>query len=109
MNSKLRKRIGRTGSRSTSWSTEQLIAIVEEMGKRTQGSRRPLVLVINGWAIDATDYAKHHPGGVAILREYAVSAKGVKDATAAFEGGLNDHGWYAREKLRELRMGQVLF
>ena len=75
------------------------------------------MVLIDGYAVDATEYAMHHPGGTAVLREFAVEVPegekagkraGIKDATEAFGGGLNDHGWSAREKMRSLRIAKIV-
>lgn len=93
----------------------ELVQNVVDMDERKESKRRPLVLLLEGYAVDATAYASEHPGGMAYLREYAVPlsngasgiGKELKDSTAAFEGGLNDHGWSAREKMRSLRIAKV--
>ena len=86
----------------------ELVQNVVDMDERKESKRRPFVLLLEGYAVDATAYASEHPGGMAYLREYAVPlsngasgiGKELKDSTAAFEGGLNDHGWSAREKMQ---------
>lgn len=46
------------------------------------------------------------PGGAALLRQYTISVeekgKEIKDATWAFDGGLNNHSRAARRRLVEL-------
>jgi stearoyl-CoA desaturase (delta-9 desaturase) len=48
------------------------------------------------------------PGGMGLLREYAVPVKGDggsdkwKEATWAFNGGVNKHSQVARRKLKQL-------
>lgn len=59
--------------------------------------------------MDATNYASEHPGGVSILRKFAVKCdqKGLEDATEAFFGGVNVHGWTAREKMKGMRLARL--
>ncbi|KAI5475934.1 hypothetical protein MNV49_000709 [Pseudohyphozyma bogoriensis] len=103
--------------RLPTWSKETLVANVTDMRNRSLGStsaKLPLVVLISGYAVDCTNYAMDHPGGVAVLREFAVRGseaeeeREVRDATEAFGGGLNDHGWSARERMRELRIARVV-
>ena len=47
------------------------------------------------------------PGGMELLRDYAVTVKGDnkwKEASWAFNGGVNKHSLVARRKLRQLRV-----
>lgn len=94
-----------SGTKLPTWSHQQLISAVEA------SNTRPLVIVLHGYAVDCTTYARHHPGGVALLRRFAVEPKtGVvpEGATDAFEGGLNDHGWAARERMRAMRVARIV-
>jgi len=76
---------------------------------RRAGVKAPVVLLLHRFAVDVTDYADDHPGGVSLLRKYAVGGKGggVVDCSEAFER-LNNHGWSARERMKGLRIAQVL-
>ena len=92
------------------WTRAQLVTKVSAM--RSSSGSSPLILLLEGWAVDATSYAPEHPGGVAVMRKFAVPAGGkaedVRDSTEAFDGGLNDHGWSAREKMRGLRVARIV-
>ncbi|KAK4704034.1 stearoyl-CoA desaturase (Delta-9 desaturase), partial [Phenoliferia sp. Uapishka_3] len=96
-----------------SWTRQELALHVAEQGASTMG-RKPIVLILEGYAVDATHYASNHPGGMAPLMDYAVKpAVGDKpekmlDSTAAFSGGLNVHGWSAKEKMRSMRIARVI-
>lgn len=76
--------------------------------------RRPVLVLLDGYALDVTNYVQHHPGGVAYLREYAIplhamaAMDGLKDATEAFNGGMNNHGTAARTKMKSLRIARIL-
>lgn len=91
------------------WTEGELLERVERLRltSRQAGVGAPLVLLLEGYAVDATDYVGDHPGGVALLRKWAVGGKqGVADSTGAFEG-LNNHGWSARERVKGLRIAEV--
>lgn len=128
LNSRLARR-GRRASRGSAstkvsdslpvWTKKQLLAAVEAMSTDTSsvstGRRKtpaPVVLLLHGYAVDCTDYARSHPGGVAYLKRYAVTigkdGEVPQGATEAFDGGLNDHGWSAREKMKSLRVARIV-
>lgn len=94
------------------WTTAELAGHVEQHGKAAVG-RKPVVLFLEGYAVDVTAYLSSHPGGVAVMMEHAVKpsdgskAGVVVDSTAAFAGGLNDHGWSAKEKMRSMRIARI--
>ena len=86
-------------------------------GTTKESRRRPIVLLIDGYALDCTSYASEHPGGMAYMMDYSVSAKStkeegekciVRDASEVFNGGLNDHGWSAKEKMNSFRIAKIL-
>ena len=77
------------------WKLADVPKHVDQLIKTRMASgslKRPVVILLEGYAVDVSSYAAEHPGGVAILRNYAViegqSAKGLRDATAAFNGGM---------------------
>jgi stearoyl-CoA desaturase (delta-9 desaturase) len=76
--------------------------------------RRPVLVLLDGYALDVTNYVQHHPGGVAYLREYAIPLRataatdGLKDASNAFNGGMNNHGTAARTKMKSLRIAKII-
>jgi len=84
------------------WTEKELRSHIERNGA--------CILVIDGYAVDVTRYMKMHPGGMELLREYAVPVKGDggnnkwKEASWAFNGGVNKHSLVARRKLRQLRV-----
>ncbi|KAJ3545681.1 hypothetical protein NM688_g5600 [Phlebia brevispora] len=80
------------------------------------------LIVIDGYVVDATAYLKDHPGGGAIIRKYALrktqdNAKEQnrsdanpelwKQATWAFQGGINTHSRTAKRRLREFIIAKV--
>lgn len=88
------------------WSRAEVLSKVSAMA--TPSSSAPLVLLLEGWAVDVSSYVEEHPGGVEVLREWAVGGpKGVVDADEGFEG-LNDHGWSAREVMRGMRVARIV-
>ena len=108
----------RTGTTSIpTWTKTELLQRVQDAP-----GPRPLLLVLEGHVVDATHYVREHPGGAQLLRQYAVSAPaapnsaaslskepyGVPDATDAFLGGLNRHGWSAKQKARSLRIAKLV-
>jgi len=82
------------------WTEKELESYIERNGA--------CVLLIDGYIVDVTGYMKTHPGGTGLLREYAVPVKGDggndkwKEASWAFNGGVNKHSQVARRKLRQL-------
>ncbi|QRV80236.1 Fatty acid desaturase [Ceratobasidium sp. AG-Ba] len=81
-------------------------------------NERRLIVLIDSWVVDITNYIKEHPGGSAILRNHLYSAKSqatentdkalLKDATWAFNGGMNNHTRTARARMRSLRIARLI-
>lgn len=99
------------------WTTSILLSNLAQMdlqadkGTDASSRRRPLLLKLDGYAVDITHYAAEHPGGLAYMREYSINpreGKNVKDATHAFGGGMNDHGWNAVSKMESLRIARIV-
>ncbi|KAM0788281.1 hypothetical protein ACM66B_001427 [Microbotryomycetes sp. NB124-2] len=102
------------------WSTAVLLKNVTEATDKDRSSRGSglLVLLIDGYVVDVSRYAREHPGGYALLRQYAVTSKSVNSdesneplwtrASEAFHGGLNIHGWSAQEKMKEMRVARIV-
>ncbi|QRV78089.1 stearoyl-CoA desaturase (delta-9 desaturase) [Ceratobasidium sp. AG-Ba] len=77
-----------------------------------------LVVLIDSWVVDVTDYIKEHPGGSVILRNHLYSPKpcsanstkkdSLEDATWAFNGGMNNHTRTARARMRSLRVARFI-
>ena len=101
---------------------------LEEYVKNKPG--RCLVL-IRGFVVDATNYLSEHvstqvlgtklhpknfalqPGGVATVRRYSLrtgnmNERSARDATWAFNGGLNNHSRAATRRMRELRIAKYI-
>lgn len=85
------------------------------------------VVLIRGFVVDVTSYLGEHvgfhsslhlhdlrayiqPGGAALLRRYSVRNNSdtteARDATWAFDGGLNNHSRAAKRRMRELRVAK---
>ncbi|KDQ63229.1 hypothetical protein JAAARDRAFT_53456 [Jaapia argillacea MUCL 33604] len=77
-----------------------------------QDHKAKCLLLINGFVIDGTGYLKEHPGGSALLRKYSIrmpqgNGETVwRDATWAYDGGLNNHSRAAKRRMRELRVAR---
>lgn len=92
------------------WERAEVYAQVQRLtdDKLSTGSlTRPLVLVIDNYAVDASTYAKSHPGGIALLRHHAVTSPQWTDSSEAFNGGLNNHGTAAKQKMAGLRIARI--
>ncbi|KAI9060513.1 hypothetical protein FKP32DRAFT_1655804 [Trametes sanguinea] len=93
------------------WTMEQLTGYA--------GAEDRCVLLLEGYAVDATEYLTEHPGGSTFLRRYAIKGKtqerdgrpmvdgAVYDADWAFGGGINKHSMAARRRVRQLRVARV--
>ncbi|KAJ8496691.1 hypothetical protein ONZ51_g948 [Trametes cubensis] len=115
------------GSDSTTGSEEECedwqgqVWTVEQLAEYACGKGR-CVLLLDGYAVDATEYLAEHPGGASLLRRYAVMSEtlklpgnspppnrsGARNADWAFYGGINKHTMAARRQMRRLRVAQVL-
>ncbi|EPQ60464.1 hypothetical protein GLOTRDRAFT_135138 [Gloeophyllum trabeum ATCC 11539] len=89
------------------WTKEKAEEYVAENPQRC-------VLLIEGFLVDATAYLKEHPGGARLLREYSLR-RGTeperlswRDASWAFDGGLNNHSRAAKKRLREFRVARLV-
>ncbi|KDN36520.1 hypothetical protein RSAG8_10767, partial [Rhizoctonia solani AG-8 WAC10335] len=82
-------------------------------------NERRIIILIDGWIVDATRYMSQHPGGPALLGEYSFKPRfGVdpadiknslpKDANWAFNGGMNNHTRTARARMRSLRIARYV-
>ncbi|KAF8481648.1 hypothetical protein DFH94DRAFT_403321 [Russula ochroleuca] len=87
------------------WTEAELKAHVERNGA--------CVVLIDGYAVDVTGYMKAHPGGVKLLRDYAVPIEAGgkcdkwKEADWAFNGGVNGHSQVARQRMKRIRVARV--
>lgn len=94
-----------------SWQRASLHRDVEcltELRMAAGSLSRPLVIVIDDYALDVSAYSKHHPGGLALLRRFAIHGEGWHDATEAFHGGFNNHGTAAKQKMESLRIARIV-
>ncbi|KAF8492783.1 hypothetical protein F5888DRAFT_1618645 [Russula emetica] len=87
------------------WTEAELKAYAERNGA--------CVLWIDGYAVDVTGYVEAHPGGMGLLRSYAVPVNASeecnkwKEADWAFNGGVNRHSQVARRRMERLRVARV--
>ncbi|KAL1951369.1 hypothetical protein VTO73DRAFT_518 [Trametes versicolor] len=96
------------------WTVAELAAHAQEQGR--------CILLLDGYAVDASEYLAEHPGGALLLRRYAIGArtskdgadadatstgKAVRDANWAFHGGINKHSQAAQRRMRQLRVARV--
>ncbi|KAI0756344.1 hypothetical protein C8Q80DRAFT_24607 [Daedaleopsis nitida] len=92
------------------WTKEQLARYVAAAEGRC-------VLLLRGYAVDVTEYMTEHPGGDALLQQYAVAQTGrepgespespLRNANWAFHGGINKHSSAAKRLMRKLRIAKV--
>jgi len=82
----------------------------KQLGDHVRANPRRCVVLVGGFVIDATGYLGEHPGGAHVLRKYSVKPDDIyispRDATWAFEGGLNNHSRSARRRMREFRLAR---
>ncbi|KAF8167389.1 hypothetical protein B0H34DRAFT_681705 [Crassisporium funariophilum] len=87
------------------WNVNQVKSYVQEKTGRC-------VVLIDGFAVDATTYLAEHPGGGNILRKYSVRLQNEieswHEADWAFSGGLNNHSRAAKRRMRELRVAKLV-
>ncbi|KAK0208735.1 hypothetical protein DFS33DRAFT_1253568 [Desarmillaria ectypa] len=87
---------------------------IKDVQSYIQGGLGRCVLLIDDFVVDVTNYMGEHPGGAAILRKYSFrdqesisDSEKWKDATWAFEGGLNKHSRTARRLMLESRIARL--
>lgn len=112
---------------SEHWNIEDARLYVREQPTRC-------VVLLNGWVVDVTSYLREHvshqlgpflmavylmilalqPGGAVILRKYALTSEDneskdlkLRDASWAFDGGLNNHSRAAVRQMKELRVAKI--
>ncbi|KAI0368864.1 hypothetical protein BV20DRAFT_1044725 [Pilatotrama ljubarskyi] len=108
-----------SGSEEDSEEWDGAIWTASELAEHASAEGR-CVLLLDGYAVDATEYLTEHPGGALLLRRYAIEGKvrkpdaqttgsrPARDADWAFHGGINKHSQAARRRMRELRVARVL-
>ncbi|KIJ13749.1 hypothetical protein PAXINDRAFT_176886 [Paxillus involutus ATCC 200175] len=85
---------------------------IEEIEEYAASKPEKCIIVIDGFVVDVTAYLKEHPGGAKILRNYSirrhVDGESWRDASWAFDGGLNNHSRAARRRMCELRVAKLM-
>lgn len=66
-----------------------------DVDKLTEAGR--IVVIIDGLVYDVSEYLEEHPGGAKLLQNYC-----GRDASRAFNGGLNNHSQAAKTRRKEL-------
>ncbi|KAF8665468.1 hypothetical protein AX16_000486 [Volvariella volvacea WC 439] len=73
------------------------------------------VIVIDGYAVDTTEYVREHPGGSKLLLEYSLlSDEGLAkereglSATWAFHGGMNTHSRAAKKRMEGMSLAKLV-
>ncbi|KAG9016128.1 hypothetical protein FRB93_011602 [Tulasnella sp. JGI-2019a] len=94
------------------WDEAQLYAYIEALGDYA------VVLVIDAWIVDASQYFSEHPGGAALLKKYALrlsigdggrpvgNLNGEGSADWAFHT-MNHHSRHALRKLSGMRVARL--
>ncbi|KAG8687389.1 hypothetical protein FRC09_013515 [Ceratobasidium sp. 395] len=90
------------------WDRARLEAYIQK--------KRRVIVLIDRWVVDITDYMKEHPGGSAMLRDYSYRPLETKNtdntaldnASWAFNGGMNSHTRTARARMRSLRIARFV-
>ncbi|KAK1223610.1 hypothetical protein PQX77_013507 [Marasmius sp. AFHP31] len=94
---------------ATEWTIDEAI----DYAFKQPGSRRRSLILVAGWVLDVTRYLGEHPGGSSLLRSYSLQVESNsgtyqwKDATWAFEGGLNNHSRAAVRRMKEFRVARL--
>jgi cytochrome b involved in lipid metabolism len=89
------------------WNLNQASRYIENVPGRT------LIIVGKYFVEISADFLDEHPGGANVLLSYSISpnggqkAVGLRNATWAFYGGLNNHTRGARNRLKEMRVARV--
>ncbi|KAJ3986067.1 hypothetical protein F5890DRAFT_1506116 [Lentinula detonsa] len=101
------------GENKTAGDTCQQWTIAKTKAYLEEHPTRCLVL-LHGWVVDVTSYLGEHPGGASLLRKYAVTFEDDegadrkwRDASWAFDGGLNNHSRAACKRMKELRVAKI--
>ncbi|KIK63589.1 hypothetical protein GYMLUDRAFT_443395 [Collybiopsis luxurians FD-317 M1] len=86
------------------WTIDKARLFVKEQPGRC-------IVLLDGWAVDVTAYLGEHPGGASLLRKYALgtdtSDHQWREASWAFDGGLNNHSRAARRRVKEMRVARI--
>jgi len=83
---------------------------IDDVERYKQDKPGRCVILLHGFVVDATGYLGEHPGGAALLRRYSVRTDNenteARDATWAFDGGLNNHSRAAKKRMLALRVAK---
>jgi len=102
------------------WTQAQLFDYVRAASFEAKDTlkRKPTIILLEGYAVDVTDYCLEHPGGAGVMTSRSVKAfdqdegeraeSGIAvDATKDFEL-FNNHQWASRMKMRDLRIAKIV-
>jgi len=94
------------GEQAEEWEGE--VWGMDEVRRYKRDKPSSCVVLIRGFVVDVTGYLGEHPGGAALLRRYSVCLdhSDARDATWAFDGGLNIHSRAAKKRMRALRIAK---
>lgn len=86
---------------------------IKQLEEYVEVKKGACVVVVDGFATDVTSYLGEHPGGASIMRKYSFRPRDddsalSKRASWAFHGGLNNHSWAAKKRMRELRIAKIV-
>jgi len=100
------------------WTRKELQNAITYLTEQRKGSgARPLVVMIDGYAVDCSPYVNDHPGGVAVMRRFAIptratgedpDGKAWPDATESFFGGLNQHFYTSIKRMETYRIAKIV-
>ncbi|TIA82543.1 hypothetical protein E3P89_00885 [Wallemia ichthyophaga] len=103
-----KENVARSESELPVWGAAEVRERARASGEHAGQGGKQLLLLIDGFIVDATPYADSHPGGRGILTEWSISATGkrIKDSTRAFDGLVNKHSKGAKETMRVYRVAR---
>ncbi|KXN88871.1 Acyl-CoA desaturase [Leucoagaricus sp. SymC.cos] len=89
------------------WNLQDLKAFME--------NGRHMLLLLDGYVVNATSYVREHPGGSKLIRNYSLRKQMIinepinvwPDASNAFHGGMNIHSWAANQRMKKLRIAKL--
>ncbi|KAJ2986591.1 hypothetical protein HDV02_006648 [Globomyces sp. JEL0801] len=84
------------------WSDETALPVWSMEEYQTESKLSNDLIMIDGFAVDVSDFKNQHPGGETLLTKYI-----GKDATKSFYGVLNNHTKSARQMMIDLRVARV--
>ncbi|KAJ2994752.1 hypothetical protein HDV02_001328 [Globomyces sp. JEL0801] len=90
-------------SKTLIWSDEAKLPTWTMAEYKIESSQSGSLILIDGFAIDISDFKDQHPGGSTLLTKYV-----GKDASKSFYGVLNNHTKSARQMMIDMRVAKVL-